>query len=157
VRLPNLTGEFRVGSDPELRFTPSGKAVCSVSLMATESRKTDTGWEDGDSTPWISASVWDQQAEAVAERVRKGMKVLVNGLLFARTYTRSDGTEGTSIELKWATVAPIPGGEPKGQRVQPGAAYDDPWQTPRPGQSARQNVPADPWSAPAVQSDDPPF
>lgn len=156
MRLPNLTGEFRVGSDPELRFTPSGKAVCSVSLIATESKKVEGGgWEDGDSTPWITATFWDQQAEGVAETITKGERVLVNGLLFVREYETRDGNKGQSIELKWATIGSIPGGKPKAQRS---SSYsDDPWTTPSPTPGGRptQNVPADPWGTP--QSDEPPF
>lgn len=148
MRLPNLTGEFRVVSDPELRFTPSGKAVASVTVIASESRKTDNGWEDGDKTPFISVSVWDQAGEALVDTITKGERVLVSGALFVREYDRNDGTKGQSIELKWATVAPVPGGKPKGERERPqGYAHGQ--------QPQRRQAAEDPWATPA--SDQPPF
>src|SRR5690349_22207728 len=99
MRLPNISGEFRAGDDPELRFTGSGKAVASLSVIATESRKNQqtNEWEDGDSTPWLSVSLWDRAAEALAESgIGKGDRVLVTGQLFVREYDRKDGTKGQS-------------------------------------------------------------
>lgn len=149
MRLPTISGEFRVGRDPELRFTPSGKSVCSVSLICTESKKTETGWEDGDSTPWITASIWGLPGEEVAETIRQGQRVLVTGQLFARDYETREGEKRQSIEIKWATVAAIPGGLPKAERQSASAGYsDDPWTTPQAGGQAKQNVPADPWAVP---------
>lgn len=154
-RLPTLTGEFVVGGDPELRFTPTGKAVASISLIATESKKTDSGWEDGESTPWITASLWDQQAELAAEHIRKGMRVLASGLLYVRKYEKRDGGEGQSMELKWATVAPIPTA-PKSARS--GGYADDPWTTPNTDGTTTQRIPnSDPWATASVQTDEPPF
>lgn len=154
MRLPILTGEFRLTQDPELRFTPAGKAVCSLSMIASESKKNPqtNEWEDGDKTPFLSVSLWEQAAEAAAETFTRGERVLVTGQMYVREYQRNDGTTGQSIELKWATVAPVPGGKPKGQREQgngyavgqqPQRQQQDPW-------AAR-----DPWAAPS--SNEPPF
>lgn len=154
-RLPTLTGEFVVGSDPELRFTPSGKAVCTVSVKATESKKTDTGWADGDSTPWISVSLWDAQAELAAETIRSGMRVLVTGALYVRTYEKRDGSEGQSVELKWATVAPMLAAPKTAERS--GGYTEDPWTTPRTDGSTEHHVPDDPWATPARRTEEPPF
>lgn len=139
-RLPNLAGEFRLAADPELRFTQAGKAVCELRIVTSERRKNPhtNEWEDGDRTPFISVSLWEREAEAAAETFRKGQRVLVTGQLYARQYERSDGGKGEAIELKWATVAPVPDTAPRGQ----GGA----------GQAPAQ---ADPWAAPS--SDAPPF
>lgn len=159
MRLPTITGEFRTTDDPELRFTPSGKAVANLTVVSSESRKNEqTGeWEDGDRSPFIRVAVWGPAAEAVAETITKGERVLVSGALYAREYERNDGSKGQSIELKWATVAAIPGGKSKAERGN-GVAYGqpqqrqqaDPWATPQSGGQ-------DPWAQPAGQSDRPPF
>lgn len=156
-RLPVITGEFRLTDDPELRFTPGGKAVANMTIVTNESKKTDTGWEDGDRTPFIRIAVWDTMAEECAEHLRKGDKVLVTGALYARQYDKNDGTKGESIELKWVTVAPIPGGRPKAKREQAGGQQyaDDPWTTAAPGQPVKPNVPDDPWGT--GNSSEPPF
>lgn len=160
MRLPTITGEFRLGQDPELRFTSTGKAVCTLSMIATESKKNDRGeWEDGDSTPWLRVTLWDQAAEEAAETFRSGDRVLATGVLYARKYERRDGGEGQSIEVKYATVAPIPGGRPRAQRTTQQYA-DDPWVTPQAGGTPRQNVPpGDPWGIPGGRpvTEEPPF
>lgn len=166
MRLPTLTGEFRLTQDPELRFTPAGKAVCQLSLIASESRKNEqTGeWEDGDKTPFISASVWNQAAEAAAEELERGQRVLVSGQLYVREYERQDGSTGQSIELKWATVAAVPGGKSKASRERAGNGWAH-GQQPQRQQAAPQQDPwattaQDPWATPqaaAPQPQDPPF
>ena len=133
--LPIVTGEFRTTADPELRFTPGGKAVASVTVIASERRKNPQTeqWEDGDRSPFINVSVWDKAAEALAEEVTKGQRVLVTGQLFQREYEKRDGTKGYSTELKYAVVAPIPGGKPGASRSSaPAAATSDPWATSAP-------------------------
>ena len=161
-RLPNLSGEFRIATDPELRFTPNGAAVCQLSIITSESRKNEqTGeWEDGDKSPFISVSLWKQAAEAAAAELEKGQRVLVSGQLFERKYQRNDGSEGSSLELKWATVAAVPGGKSKASRERAGQGYahgqrpqgngqPDPWATPHQQQ-------ADPWATPG-QPAEPPY
>lgn len=160
MRLPTLTGEFRTTKDPELRFTPAGKAVCSVSIITTESKKNPhtQEWEDGDSTPFINISVWDRAAEAMAEEITKGQRVLVTGQLYVREYDKSDGTKGQSLELKYATVAAVPGGKSKAERSTAGNGYaHGQQQQRRPQQQSPDPWANDPWAAPGGSSDQPPF
>jgi single-strand DNA-binding protein len=126
MRLPTISGEFRATADPELRFTPSGKAVCSLTVVASESKKTDTGWEDGDRSPFLRVTLWDGAAEAAAEAITKGQRVLVTGALFEREYDKSDGTKGRSVEVKFATVAVVPGRRAERSHTPPAS---DPWAT----------------------------
>ncbi len=68
-----------VGRDPELRYTPAGRAVADFSVAVNQ------GWIDRQSnarrskTTWFKVTVWGARAEAVNSHVRKGMKVLVEG------------------------------------------------------------------------------
>lgn len=150
-RLPTMTGMFRVGADPELRFTPSGKAVAGVSLIQTERKKEGDEWVDGDSTGWINASCWDADAEALAEHVRKGMVVLVTGSFFTRVYEKRDGTTGVSMELKWCQVAPIPATD-RAQRTREPQA-NDPWAS-APATEKKMS-PTEAWGVPT--NDEPPW
>lgn len=148
--LPTIVGEFRTTADPELRFTPAGKAVANVTVIASERIKDQqTGeWSDGDKSPFIKVAVWGQAAEALAEHVVKGERVLVTGQLYQREYDKSDGTKGLSIEIKFATVAPVPGGRP-------GASRSSGQQAPQQGYPAPAS---DPWATPAPSGgDEPPF
>ena len=92
-----------LGADPELRYTPSGKAVTNLRVAVNDNRKGPDGqWIE--ETLWIRVEVWDQAAERLAEQLRKGHKVYAEGQLRAREYEGSDGQKRTSLELRFARV-----------------------------------------------------
>ena len=72
----SITGNL--GRNPELRYIPSGKAVCSVSVANT------TGWGDKKNTTWFKADCWGKHAEFVNEYGMKGRKVAVTGEMVCR-------------------------------------------------------------------------
>ena len=92
-----------VGRDPEMRYTPSGAAVTSFSVATSRNYKSQG--QTIKETIWFRVTCWGRQAEIASNYVKKGQKVLVEGRLVAdasgnpRTYTRSDGTIGTSFEI----------------------------------------------------------
>lgn len=93
-----------VGNQPELRYTPSGVAVCSFSLAVNRSWTGQDGQRQ-DKTTWFRVSVWQKQAEAVAEYLAKGRQVLVVGEMEdARAYTDKDGNARASLEVRANTV-----------------------------------------------------
>ena len=92
-----------LGADPELRYTPSGKAVTNLRVAVNDrSRGPDGEWVE--ETMWIRVEVWEQAAERMAEQLRKGNKVYAEGQLRAREYQASDGQNRTSLELRFARV-----------------------------------------------------
>ena len=92
-----------LGADPELRYTPSGKAVTELRVAVNNSRKgADGEWVE--ETLWVRVSVWEQAAERVAEQLRKGNKVFAEGTLRAREYEGKDGQTKSSLELSSARV-----------------------------------------------------
>jgi len=105
--LPTITGTGRLIDDPELRFTPNGKAVAKLRIAFSDRKKNETTgqWEDGDKA-FLDASVWNEEAEHIAESLTRGMEVLVSGKLRQREYTTRDGEKRTAYELTFATVAP---------------------------------------------------
>jgi single-strand DNA-binding protein len=113
----------RLGKDPEMRYTPSGKAVASFSL-ATDRREGDAGKV----TVWYRITVWEKQAETVNQYLKKGSMVLVEGQLNVdaasggpRLWTDKEGKTRASFEVTARTVrflssrgeggAPAAGGE----------------------------------------------
>jgi len=165
--------------DPELRFTPSGAAVANFRIASTPRTfdKQTNEWKDGDAL-FLSCSVWRQAAENVAESLQKGMRVVVQGRLKSRQYETREGEKRTVFEIDVEEVGPslkyatakvtratrsggggggYGGGQPSGGQSSGG---DDPWATPAPsGPSGGQGgAPAsDPWGAPGVGSEEPPF
>ena len=94
-------------SDPELRFTPSGAAVANFTIASTPrtfDRQTNE-WKDGD-TLFLNCSIWRQAAENVAESLQKGMRVVAQGRLKARSYETREGEKRTVMELDVEEVGP---------------------------------------------------
>ena len=88
-------------SDPELRFTPSGVAVAKFTVASTPRNlnKATNEWVDGE-TLFITANVWRQAAENAAESLEKGMRVIVQGRLKARSYETKEGEKRTVFEME---------------------------------------------------------
>jgi single-strand DNA-binding protein len=87
-----------LGSDPEMRYTPSGKAVTSF-RMSTSRRYTTTAGENREETDWFRVSVWGKQAEQCNQYLGKGRQVYVEGRLHARNWEGQDGQMRTSLEV----------------------------------------------------------
>ena len=87
-----------LGSDPEMRYTPSGKAVTSF-RMATSRRYTTTAGEAKEETDWFRVSVWGKQAEQFNQFLSKGRQVYVEGRLHARSWEGQDGQTRTSLDV----------------------------------------------------------
>lgn len=94
-------------ADPELRWTQSGVAVADFTVASTP-RTYDRNageWRDGD-TLFMRCSVWRDIAENVAESLRKGMRVIVQGRLTQRSYDTQQGERRTVVELQVDEVGP---------------------------------------------------
>ena len=94
-------------ADPELRWTQSGAAVADFTVASTP-RTYDRNageWRDGD-TLFMRCSVWRDTAENVAESLRKGMRVIVQGRLTQRSYDTQQGERRTVVELQVDEVGP---------------------------------------------------
>ena len=87
-----------VGSDPEMRYTPNGKAVTSF-RMATNYRYVGSDGERREETEWFRVSVWGKQAESCNQFLSKGRRVYVEGRLHSRNWEGQDGQMRTSLEV----------------------------------------------------------
>jgi single-strand DNA-binding protein len=67
-------------ADPELRYTPSGKAVLSASVANNESY-TDAQGQDQKITTFVNLEVWGKPAENFSKLVKKGQELFVEGKL----------------------------------------------------------------------------
>ncbi len=84
--------------DPELRYTPSGSAVCTFSVATNRSWTTDTG-EKKDETEFHRIVSWNKLAEICSQFLTKGRKVFVEGRLTTRSWQAQDGTQKQSTEI----------------------------------------------------------
>ena len=94
-------------ADPELRWTANGAAVANFTVASTPRTfdRQANQWVDGEAL-FLRCSVWKEAAENVAESLTKGMRVIVQGRLKARSYEDRDGNKRTSWELDVDEVGP---------------------------------------------------
>src|SRR5258708_33307436 len=86
-----------VGRDPEMKMTPTGKAVCEFSVAVN--RVSNSGGQRSEQTDWYRVSCWGRQAGTAQQYIQKGMQVYVDGQVTRRTYTDKDTVEQTSPEI----------------------------------------------------------
>lgn len=84
--------------DPELRYTPSGAAVCSFSIATNRNWTTDTG-EKKEEVEFHRIVSWNKLAELCSQFLTKGRKVFVEGRLTTRSWTAQDGTQKQTTEI----------------------------------------------------------
>ena len=151
-------------ADPELRWTQSGAAVADFTVASTP-RTYDRNageWRDGD-TLFMRCSVWRETAENVAESLRKGMRVIVQGRLTQRSYDTQQGERRTVVELQVDEVGPsLHRARAQVTRVQAQAASAPSASASASGGAAgwRQEAPQhDPWGEPGGSAfgSEPPF
>jgi single-strand DNA-binding protein len=107
--MAQLSGLFRLGDNAELRYTPNGDAVVSLSLAYNYGRK----GEDGKApTQWINASLWGKRAEATAPHLLKGGQIYAEvSDIHIKTYAKKDGGEGFRLVGRIAELE-FAGGRP---------------------------------------------
>ena len=94
-------------ADPEVRFTPSGAGVASFTVASTP-RVFDRQageYKDGE-TLFMRCSIWREAAENVAESLKKGMRVIVQGRLVQRSFTTREGENRTVVEMQVDEIGP---------------------------------------------------
>ncbi len=101
--LNSFIGIGRLTRDPELRYTPSGTAVCRFGLAINRSYRNQEG-NNVEDTLFINISVWGKQAEYSSQYLRKGRRVAINGELRSNNWVDRDGNKRISFEINARTV-----------------------------------------------------
>ena len=104
-----------LGRDPEVRFTPSGRAVANFTLATTDS------WTDQESgrqerTEWHRIVVWGKQAESCGQYLSKGRQVYVEGSIRSRSYEDKEGNKRSVVEIVAQRIQFLGGGGGGGGR-----------------------------------------
>jgi single-strand DNA-binding protein len=87
-----------LGQDPEVKYTPSGAAVLTISVATTTAWKTQDG-EKQEKTEWHRVVMWRKLAEIIGQYCKKGDRVLVSGRLETRSWNDKDGNKRYSTEI----------------------------------------------------------
>jgi single-strand DNA-binding protein len=131
-----------LGKDPEVRFTPSGRAVARFPL-ATSDVWNDAEGQRQERTEWHNIVVWGKQAETCGQYLAKGRQVFVEGSIRTRQYDDKDGNRRYITEVIGQRVQFLGGGGGRGAEG-PRAGAEEP---PAAGAPA----------APGAEDDDIPF
>lgn len=109
----------RLGSDPEMRFTSGGDAVCSIRIAV--------GWKgkDKEGTEWIPCSAFGKLAEICGQYLKKGSHVFVQGRFKTDEYEK-DGSKRYSTKIMIDTMQMLGGKNEGGSQHEPPPAKDKP-------------------------------
>jgi len=86
-----------LGADPELKYTPSSRALCNLRIATTDVFK-DKGGQRQERTEWHRVTVWGDQAENCSKYLSKGRSVYVEGRLQTRSYDK-DGQKHYATDV----------------------------------------------------------
>jgi len=87
-----------LGSEPEMRFTPSGNPVTSF-RVATNRVYTTAEGERKEETEWFTVVAWNRLAEQCNQFLTKGRLVYAEGRLHTRTWESQDGQKHYRTEM----------------------------------------------------------
>ena len=88
-----------LGKDPEVRYMPSGSAICNANIATTRAWKNKDSGDKMEETEWHRIVFFDRQAEIAGEYLKKGSSVYVEGRLKTRKWTDKDGVERYTTEI----------------------------------------------------------
>ena len=89
----------RLGSDPEVRYTPSGVAVANFNIATSEEWKDKDTGEKKERTEWHRIVAWSKLGEICGEYLSKGRQVYVEGRIQTRSWEDRDGNKRYTTEI----------------------------------------------------------
>ena len=100
-----------LGKDPEVRYAPSGSAICNITVATSRQWKDKTSGEKQEETEWHRVVFYDRLAEIAGEYLKKGRPVYVEGRLKTRKWTDKEGVEKFTTEIVAAEMQLLGGRE----------------------------------------------
>ena len=144
-----------LGADPELKYTPSNRPVCNLSVATNEVWKDKAGQKQ-ERVEWHRVTVWGDQAEHCSKYLAKGRMVYVEGRIQTRSWDDKEGKKRYTTEVVADRVVFLggqgPGAEGAGGGGGGGGAKKRGW-----GEEAQTPAAADGPSGPPPSDDDIPF
>ena len=88
-----------LGRDPEMRYMPSGSAVCNIVVATSRNWKDKTSGDKVEETEWHRVALFDRLAEIAGEYLKKGRPVYIEGRLKTRKWTDKEGKDNYTTEV----------------------------------------------------------
>ncbi|UPQ88287.1 single-stranded DNA-binding protein [Vibrio sinaloensis] len=136
-----------LGTDPEVRYMPSGGAVANITIATSESWRDKATGEQREKTEWHRVALFGKLAEVAGEYLRKGSQVYVEGQLQTRKWQDQNGQDRYTTEVVvqgYNGVMQMLGGRAQGGAPGQGMGQSQPQQGGwgQPQQPAMQHQPA---------------
>ncbi len=136
----SITFSGNLTAPPGVRFTPSGKAVASLTVAIPERVKRDGQWVD-DGASFIDVQAWGGLAENVAD-LGKGQRVIVTGRIHQHSWQDRDGNRRSRLEVIAEDIGTSLLFAPRiGTQNRPQNAVGDPWAAPSTGMPSTEGAP----------------
>ena len=100
----------RLGADPQLKYTPSGRATVSFNLATNQVWKDQEGKQQ-EKTDWHRVVAWGKLAEIMGEWLKKGSQVYLEGRLQTRSYEDTNGVKKFITEVVVQEMEMLGGGK----------------------------------------------
>ncbi len=109
-----------LGKDPEMKYTPGGKAITTFSVaVGRVSRNAETG-QNEEQTEWFRVVAWEKLAETCNQFLRKGSKVYVEGRLQTRQWKDNNGQDQKMVEVVASDMTMLDSKQNSGEYGGPG-------------------------------------
>jgi single-strand DNA-binding protein len=117
--------------EPELRYTPSGVAVCSLRVQVGRILRDRSGGAR-EVAAYLTVVAWQEAAQRMARELRKGQAVYVEGYVSSRSFTTARGEKRTAVEI-YAEQIQILGPLAEGEKPTEGQTHGEEGNAPRGG------------------------
>ena len=88
-----------LGRDPEVRYAPSGAAICNITLATSRNWKDKESGERREETEWHRVVLYNRLGEIAGEYLRKGRSVYIEGRLQTRKWQDKEGQDRWTTEI----------------------------------------------------------
>ena len=88
-----------LGKDPEIRYTPDGKAIANITVATSDSWKDKETGEQQERTEWHRVVFFNRLAEIVGEYLKKGSQIYLEGKLQTRKWQDKSGQDRYTTEI----------------------------------------------------------
>ena len=130
----------RLGSDPEVRYTPDGTAVANFSVATSDEWSDKATGEKKERTEWHRIVAWRKLGEICGEYLSKGRQVYVEGKLQTRSWEK-DGITRYSTEIVASDVQFLGGRNTADTHRSSGAAPSRGYEEPQPTDRQDDDIP----------------
>lgn len=115
-----------LGQDPEVKFMPSGKAVCNISVATSEKWKDKESGQDKQKTEWHRVCLFGRLAEVCGEYLKKGSAAMFIGKLQTRKWKDNNNIDRYTTEIIAREMKMLGGGRSESNTAQSNRAESSP-------------------------------